>query len=98
MIQILNFILFHAFPDEIVSSTTDINFFCFAMADQNWTSLINFDKVPGGIISGKEGREIEEIAIESMTGPSTSYNLIADELFAELDLLEKKTKRTISHD
>ena len=62
------------------------------MADQNWTSLINFDKVPGGIISGKEGWEMEKIAIESMAKSSTSYSLIADELFAEHDLLEKKQK------
>ena len=51
--------------------------------------MINLDGVPVGIISGKEGREIDQIAINNMAESSTSFNLIADELLSELDLLEK---------
>lgn len=65
------------------------------MADQNWASLINCDRALGGIIS-EEGSETEKIAIKSTAESSTSYNIIADDLFSELDLLEKKSRTTIS--
>lgn len=34
--------------------------------EENWSSLIDFSKIPGGIISGKEGKEIESIAQQTM--------------------------------
>ena len=44
------------------------------LADQNWTSLINFEGISDGIISRKKGSEIEQIAIKSIDESSTSYN------------------------
>lgn len=61
-------------------------------AEPNWTSLINFDHYPGSFISGKEGREVERIALESISETPTSYNLITKELFSELELLEKNQR------
>lgn len=61
------------------------------MTAQNWTSLINFDRVPNGMISGKTGNEVEDIARESMSVFSLDDdNQIADEIYSELERLEKE--------
>ena len=53
-LQILNFVF------AIIYVSSDIIFVLSVVQKWSyWTSLINFDRVPGGIISGKEGREVE---------------------------------------
>ena len=53
----------------------------------NWSTLLNFDSIPNGIISGKTADEVEQIALESM---NTLYNMDIDEFeqsesFVELE-------------
>ena len=50
------------------------------MDTQNWSSLINFQNIPGGCISGMEGREIESMAQRSMLPLSDETYLIKDDI------------------
>ena len=39
--------------------------------DQNWDTLIDFSKLPSGIISGKEGHEIEAMVKNTLISNAT---------------------------
>lgn len=59
------------------------------ISDQNWTSLIDFQKIQGGAISGLEGHEIEKLLrretdIEVMPDITDHIN-IDEAVFAELE-------------
>ena len=63
------------------------------MDRQNWHSLINFSKVPGEMISGLGGHQIENIArksleLEDRTLNSTKINEITRDTINEMDALD----------
>ena len=59
--------------------------------DQNWESLIDFSKLPSGLISGKEGFEIENIA-KSTTSNIAQYPELNKSIIEELEKSENILK------
>lgn len=60
------------------------------MSKQNWTSLLDFQRIPGGMISGLEGHEIENLArgsrpIGEIKPDDLQHHDIEESIFAELE-------------
>ena len=56
-------------------------------SSQNWSSLIDFSKIPGGIITGLEGAEIEMLGEKSMG--EVAEEELDEEVVAEMDRIEQ---------
>lgn len=58
------------------------------MSEQNWTSFLDFQRIPGGMISGLEGHEIEKLAVNSIDAiepDDVEHVDINESVFAELE-------------
>ena len=69
------------------------------MTEQNWSSLIDFSKIPRGAIAGKEDHEIEAMA-QTQRSDSNDHNLcprLSDDIEKELNEAEisMRNKETV---